>query len=281
MTGVLSSLATMATPAAAREAVFQRGLEAYRTGLHYEAHELWEELWEDEDDDDHRRFLQALIQVASAMHKIRGNVAPRGALRLLDRALGRMEGLPEAYGGVALARFREATARCLDELRRLLDEGRHDLDPALIPPLEVTPDALPWRARAPEPKPNKERHLRAGLAAYHRREFFEAHELWEILWREETQPTMKVFLQGLILVAAAMHKLEKMGSAAGAARLMANARARLLEVPEGTCGMAVGRLRDDVERAQGEIERLAVEGGTELSAALVPRMEPAGSEVLS
>jgi predicted metal-dependent hydrolase len=266
----------MAAPAAEREAVFQRGLEAYRAGLHYEAHEFWEELWEDEEDDDHRRFLQALIQVASAVHKVRANVAPRGALRLLDRAIGRMEGLPDAYGGVALARFREATGRCLAELTQLIAEGRHDLDPGLIPALDPTPDALPWRARAAEAPPNARRHLQAGVAAYRRKHFYEAHELWEVVWRDETHPMMKAFLQGLILVAAAMHKLERMGSASGAARLMESARARLAEVPEGTGGMDIGRLREDIARARVEIERMAVEGGTELEGALVPRMDPLG-----
>ncbi|MCC6557326.1 MAG: DUF309 domain-containing protein [Polyangiaceae bacterium] len=261
-----------------REAIFQRGLEAYRAGLHYEAHELWEELWESEEDEEHRRFLQALIQVASAMHKVLGDVAPRGSLRLLERALGRMEGLPDAYGGVALARFREATARCLEALRGLFEAGRRDLDPALIPALEATPDGLPWRARAKEPRPDAGRYLRAGVAAYRRREYYEAHELWEAVWREEAHPVMNAFLQGLILVAAAMHKLEKMGSASGAARLMEKARARLGEVPEGTGGMAIGKLCDDVERARDAIERLAAEGKTELEAALVPRMEPVGGD---
>jgi hypothetical protein len=38
--------------------------------------------------------------------------------------------------------------------------------------------------------------------------------------------------------------------------------------------MAIAPLREDVARARAAIERLAEDGGTELPAALVPRMEP-------
>lgn len=126
----------MAHPTAEREATFQRGLLAYRSGQHYDAHEIWEELWESEESDDHRRFLQALIQVASAVHKLLNDVGPRGSLRLLDRALVKLEGLPDPYGGVALGRFREGIERARAEFERLINEGRRDLDPSYIPPLE-------------------------------------------------------------------------------------------------------------------------------------------------
>jgi predicted metal-dependent hydrolase len=126
----------MSPPNAEREAVFQRGLEAYREGDHYEAHELWEELWENEEADDHRLFLQALIQVASAVHKLKNNVGPRGSLRLLESALAKIEGLPDVYGGVALGRFREGVERARREWESLVAEGRSDLRPSLIPPVD-------------------------------------------------------------------------------------------------------------------------------------------------
>lgn len=266
----------MATPAAEREAVFQRGLEAYRGDQFYEAHEFWEQLWEDEDSDEHRRFLQALIQAASAMHKVRNNVAPRGALRLLERAHALVEGLPDVYGGIELGRFRDAVARCRGEVDRLLAAGRHDLDAGFVPPIERAADALSWRARPPEPAPNAQQQLKLGVVAYRGRRYYEAHELWEVVWRDEAHPVMKAFLHGLILVAAGMHKLETMGSASGAARLLQSAGVRLADVPEGTGGMAIGLLREDIVRAKDAIERLSSEGKTSLDVALVPRMDPLG-----
>lgn len=114
----------------------------------------------------------------------------------------------------------------------------------------------------------------AALAAYHRGEYFEAHELWEDLWRAEGDPVQKDFLQGLIQVAAAMHKLLRMNGAAGAIRILDRARGRLAGVPDGTMGLDLGRLRADVEAARAAIESLQRQDRTDLDPALVPHIEP-------
>ncbi|WP_434047537.1 DUF309 domain-containing protein [Sorangium cellulosum] len=118
--------------------------------------------------------------------------------------------------------------------------------------------------------------VQSGLEAYRAGLFFEAHERWEVGWRDEPHPVRKAFLQGLILVAAAMHKLTRMQSPSGAVRLLGKAHARLACVPDGTGGLAIGRLSGDILRAASAIERLASEGKTELDAALLPRMEAHG-----
>ncbi|KYG04957.1 hypothetical protein BE21_43715 [Sorangium cellulosum] len=118
--------------------------------------------------------------------------------------------------------------------------------------------------------------VQRGLFAYRAGLFYEAHELWEDGWRAEPDPVRKAFLQGLILVAAALHKLTRMRSPSGAVRLLDKAHARLAGVPEGMGGLAVGLLSGDVARAARAIEQLAREGRTDLDASLVPRMELAG-----
>ena len=256
-----------------REAIFQRGVEAYRSGQYYEAHEFWEQLWDDEDDDAHRQFLQALIQITSAVHKLQNDVAPAGALKLLERALGRLEGFPARYGGIALAELREGATRLREEAERRLKAGARGLPAELVPSLDRVEDSLSWRARPEEPVDSR-RQLQLGVAAYRRGEFFEAHEIWEVAWRDEPNATLKAFQQGLILVAAAMHKLVKMGSPAGAVRLLGRAQDKLEGVPDGTGGMAIARLRDDIERAREELGRRESSDATPLPAELVPRMEP-------
>ncbi|MEJ7730934.1 MAG: DUF309 domain-containing protein [Polyangiaceae bacterium] len=264
----------MPSTRAEREAAFQRGVLAYRSGLHYEAHELWEELWNDEDDDDNRQFLQALIQVTSAVHKLRNAVAPRGALTLLDRAIGRMRPLPEDHGGVALGVFRDASLALRLEAERRLAAGERGLPEALIPPLLGAQESAAWRQRPAEPPANRAGYLRLGVAAYQRGNFYEAHEHWETIWRQEDHATMKGFLQGLILVAAAMHKLDVQGSATGAARLFERADARLALAPEGTGGMSVRRLRDGIRAARASLATRQPGDDTPLPRELVPRLEP-------
>ncbi|HLM75673.1 MAG TPA: DUF309 domain-containing protein, partial [Polyangiaceae bacterium] len=250
---------TMTNPAAQRETTFQRGLLAYRAGQHYEAHEIWEELWESEESDDHRRFLQALIQVASAVHKLLHDVGPRGSLRLLERAYGKLEGLPDRYGGIALDRLRAGIQRARVEFERLIAEGRRDLDPSFIPPIEGVGEALAWQHRLREVSPDSTQVLRQGLVAYQAGRFYDAHEIWEELRRHEPEGPLRSFLQGLILTAAAMHKLFTMKSPAGALKMLDLAAARVALAPEGTCGIAVGELASEIARAKAAIGRLSLE----------------------
>lgn len=80
-------------------------------------------------------------------------------------------------------------------------------------------------ARAPE--------FRAGLAAWTGSAWFEAHEHWEVLWRQARPPAVRALLQALIQLAAALHKLGRPGGLPGASSLLAKADARLAAVPPG------------------------------------------------
>ena len=56
--------------------------------------------------------------------------------------------------------------------------------------------------------PRFESSLEEGVGLFNRRQFFEAHEVWEDAWRESTgEPA--IFLQGLIQIAAAFVKLQR------------------------------------------------------------------------
>lgn len=118
-----------------RDARFRAGVAAYAAGEHYEAHEHWEELWLVEDDDDRRTFLQALIQLTSAIHKVRHRVAARGAPNLLARAaekLARVRGQHWGIDPVALA----AAVRALQgAAEQAVAAGSDRLDDALLPRL--------------------------------------------------------------------------------------------------------------------------------------------------
>jgi predicted metal-dependent hydrolase len=70
--------------------------------------------------------------------------------------------------------------------------------------------------------------------------FFEAHEVWEERWRLETEGTSRRLLQGLIQIAARLHKLVVVRDPASASRLLAKGLAKLdgcAEVAEFRIGM--------------------------------------------
>ena len=69
--------------------------------------------------------------------------------------------------------------------------------------------------------------LRAGLAAYRRGDFFQAHELLEPAWMGSADEAEREFLQGLIKLAAAyVHSVR--GNPLGMAKNLRGARARLV-----------------------------------------------------
>ncbi|MFP5276748.1 MAG: DUF309 domain-containing protein [Acidobacteriota bacterium] len=80
------------------------GLHCYRGGRFFDAHEHWEDAWRARQGAE-KRFLQALIQIAVAMHHFQqGNRV--GAASLLGRALRRLEEFPSAFCGVELEQLR-------------------------------------------------------------------------------------------------------------------------------------------------------------------------------
>jgi predicted metal-dependent hydrolase len=258
-----------------RSGLFEQGLEAYRSGQHYEAHEFWEELWQDERDEDRSRFLQALIQVASAVHKARFDVAPRGALSLFDRATQRLEGLPDAFMGIDVAGLKSGIARCREAVERELESGGGHcrLDARHAPPMETVGANHVWWQSTPAPTvPDAARGVwfERGLQAYAAGEYFEAHELWEELWRDEPPEGDKVFLQGLIQVAAAMHKVIAHRKPEPAARLLGRALHKLRDAPQRHRGIDVARVVREAEQARRVLLTLADADG--FTPELVPRI---------
>ena len=77
------------------------GLACYRNQDFFEAHEHWEDVWNNLAGLE-KTFLQALIQVTVAMHHHqRGNRA--GAESLLRRALAKLDRCPPCFAGVEVA----------------------------------------------------------------------------------------------------------------------------------------------------------------------------------
>jgi len=100
-------------------ASFREGMRHHNAHAFYEAHESWEEIWIDDPDDEVRRFLQGLIQVTSAFHKLVHQRMPGSASRLLTRGLSKLEGFPDEHLGVDLGRFRRECTALVDAMAAL------------------------------------------------------------------------------------------------------------------------------------------------------------------
>jgi len=82
---------------------FARGVELFNRAEYFDAHEVWEELWMDCAASE-RRFVQALIQAAVALHHFeRGNQA--GAARLFRSGRAYMGAYSPIHRGLDVDAF--------------------------------------------------------------------------------------------------------------------------------------------------------------------------------
>ena len=101
------------------------GLQCYKSGEFFLAHEHWEGVWL-KCEEPEKTFLQALIQISAAFHHLqRKNL--RGVTSLLRAALRRLDAFPAAFGGIEVEDLRASVRAWL----RALDRE----DPSLRPPI--------------------------------------------------------------------------------------------------------------------------------------------------
>lgn len=108
------------------DARYLRGIDHFNQGEFFEAHEVWEDLWIELNDDD-KGFYHGLIQAAVALHHARrGN--PNGARSLFRRMRANLERYLPSYLGLDLesflARMDAACAPVFEEPPRPVEESR-------------------------------------------------------------------------------------------------------------------------------------------------------------
>jgi uncharacterized protein len=111
------------------EAYF-RGITLFNQAAFFECHEVLEEVWRDAPEPD-RKFLQALIQTAVALHHY-SNGNPTGARSLFGRSLRNLANYPDEFGGLALSPLRQSIVHW----QEALDRG------TAMPPLPVLKSCL-------------------------------------------------------------------------------------------------------------------------------------------
>ncbi len=93
---------------------------------------------------------------------------------------------------------------------------------------------------------DKDRLFRKGLEAFNSGHFYDAHEHWEEVWLEALDPE-KMFLQGLIQVAAAFHHYSR-ANRQGTQNLLQAGLAKIERFPHAHRGLELEPLRVAVRR---------------------------------
>jgi hypothetical protein len=87
-----------------------------------------------------------------------------------------------------------------------------------------------------------------GAELFNAREYFDAHEVWEDVWRAAPAEE-KRFLQGLIQVAVALHHHTR-GNLEGARSLLARAHRNLSHYPDSYAGVNLAEVRAAITQCQ-------------------------------
>lgn len=95
----------------------------------------------------------------------------------------------------------------------------------------------------------------AGARLFDAGRYFDAHEAWEEHWLVETDPTQRLLLQGLIQIAAALHKLLVVGAPEPASSLFTKGLAKLDACPARVDGWDFGTFREGVRIFAGSLGR--------------------------
>jgi len=105
----------------------EQGRAAFNGGQYFEAHELWEEAWQELAGAE-RVFVQGLIQIAAGLHHL-GQHRPRPAVGLLRRGLEKISrGVPAPFAHLAV----EALTRAGEQLLAELTAGATVVDPRAL-----------------------------------------------------------------------------------------------------------------------------------------------------
>lgn len=88
--------------------------------------------------------------------------------------------------------------------------------------------------------------LEAGINFFNGGRYFEAHEIFEDMWRSAGGP-LRLFYQGLVQAAVGLHHLHK-GNLNGAAAQLEKSLSKLEQYPERFCRIDNGKLTADLRR---------------------------------
>ena len=112
----------------------------------------------------------------------------------------------------------------------------------------------------------------AGIVLFNRRDFFEAHEVWESLWLSADVGENRRFIQGLIQAAVAMHHLET-NNPRGAQKLFGTAQNYMAAYPDIWLGLNHPRFWKQMENYFAARLSLNAWSQPEGSEDRVPRLE--------
>lgn len=120
-----------------QEAQFRRGIELFNQSKYWEAHEVWENVWKQRQEDS-RIFFQGMIQAAAGYYRVKERPSYVGALNNFEKAYTKLELFPDRFLGVNVEGLRSAIVQSFEEVKRLGPGKLTEFPGKLLTKLDVT-----------------------------------------------------------------------------------------------------------------------------------------------
>jgi uncharacterized protein len=106
--------------------LYKSGLEKYKEGDFFLAHELWEDMWINKQLKD-RIFIQGLIQISASFYKIQcGNL--RGARSLLEKSLNKFQNYNGIHRSINVDRLKNDLINIQQKYNKIISTKDFNLD---------------------------------------------------------------------------------------------------------------------------------------------------------
>jgi uncharacterized protein len=246
----------------------ERGVKLFNAGNFWHAHEAWEDVWKRHEEDE-RLFFQGMIQLAAAFHHTVNRSSYRGAVNNFDKSKVKLEVFVPRYAGIEvqpLLIFIEQTKEHLEQT------GQKEFDSFNLTAL---PKIQFHKPRNPDLAVELGTILEAedffeGVKLFNNKYYWEAHEMWEDLSREE-QGDAKNLMQAFSQMASG-YSFIKLSRPANAKYLFEKAVEKLKTYEQNMPAINIAQLIDAIDRTMHFIENCNSDHISALPADLRPSM---------
>ena len=248
---------------------FERGVNLFNSGKFWHAHEAWELVWQRHSEDE-RLFFQGLIQLAAAYHHLITKQSYRGLMNNFDKAYSKLEVFQPEYVGVfvmPLLRFIEQGKK---EAERLGIDGLEQFNYNLIPKLQFHKPNNPDLLVEIRDIVNSQQFLE-GMKLFNEGYHWEAHEVWEDVWREQNGDA-KMFIQAFVQTAAA-YSFMKTSKFSTATYLFEKALEKFHQYENLDCKIPLKYLIGELQNTLTELNSDPMNNGKAIKLAKVPVFE--------
>jgi len=240
---------------------FERGVVFFNSGQFKHSQEAWEQVGERRGKNGHL-FFQGMIQFAEACQQLAAKQGGRSAINNFSKAHSNLQPFQPEYLGVFIPPL-----LAFIEAGKSAPGGAADFYPAVIPKIQFhkpgNPDLMVELCEI-----LRSVQFLEGVKLFNTGYFWEAHEAWESVWRDQ-EGDAKAFTQAFVEMATAC-TFVKLGKIVSAKYLFEKTVRKLQEFEKLNCGIPLPGLVQEIQGAVTLLQTAPPIGKTRFNPPKIP-----------